>query len=244
MTIRAVCWLTSFLLALAPVVAARGDEPARKEDKGTFLGVLFGPRTENTTTTRPKPTSPDTTAGSTTPGKSLVQGVIVTHVLPDSPAAKADLRRGDILLRYDRKLIRDGDHLVQLIRDDKPDRKVPLVFQRGTEVKTVEAVLALGPALKLSSERNPTDDNREQSSRGVTVLATPLESGKTKVTIEYYATGKRQTLSCGGTAAELASTVQKLPERERQLVRIALRRLRNLNTLPTRTESAQTPIKR
>jgi len=171
---------------------------------------------------------------------TTTRGVVVTHVLPDSPAARADLRRGDILLEYDHKSIRDGDHLAQLIRDDRPARKVRLVYQRGAEVKTVEAVLALGPALKLASDRG----GRETVGSGqgaVSVRATPLESGKMKVTIEYYATGKLQTVSCEG-AAELARTVQKLPERERSLVRLALQRLRSLNTTASGRESA--PVKR
>jgi len=49
-----------------------------------------------------------------------------------------------------------------------------------------------------------------------------------RLTIEYSAIGKMQTVTC--EAAEIASVVQKLPERERNLVRIALQRLRNLET--------------
>ena len=242
------------MLALASLPASAAED-ARKDDKGTFLGVLFGPRTE-------KPASagaaanPSTTAVPAGAGKDVKpaperrptsadkvvakppQGVVVTHVLPDSPAAKADLRRGDILLEYDRKSIRDGNHLVELIRADKPARKVQLVFLRGEQKKTVEATLTLGPALKLASDRSSSETGAVGQG-AVSVWAAPLESGKMKVTIEYYATGKLQRLSCEG-AAELARTVQKLPERERTLVRLALQRLRTLNS--SRSESA--PIKR
>jgi hypothetical protein len=46
-----------------------------------------------------------------------------------------------------------------------------------------------------------------------------------KVTIEYYTdAGRLRTVTCQG-AAEIASAVQKLPERERNLARIALQQL-------------------
>jgi hypothetical protein len=232
--------LSGLFLALAPLPAPAAED-ARKDDKGTFLGVLIGPRSEKPSSSAPTagktvPPSPDSKPASRPPAR----GVVVTHVLPDSPAARADLRRGDILLEYDHKAIRDGDHLVQLIRDDKPARKVQLVFQRGAKVQTVEATLTLGPALKLASDRG--DSPAAASGRGtVSVWAAPLESGKMKVTIQYYATGKLQTLSCEG-AAELARTVQKLPERERNLVRLALQRLRSLNSTSSRSDSG--PVKR
>jgi membrane-associated protease RseP (regulator of RpoE activity) len=248
MTIRVASTMTGFLLALilapafcsAQVAGQNQAKSARKDEKGTFLGLLFGPRMDKSATTSySSSTTGKTTPDTKTPAGASGRGVVVTHVLPDSPAAKAKLRRGDILLEYDRKSIRDGDHLAQLIRDDKPDHKVQLVFKRGASTQTVETTLVLGPALKLSSERPTSGAGGTPDKDSVSVWAMPLESGKMKVTIEYYSTGKLQTLSCD-TVADLASTVQKLPERERNLVRIALQRLRSLNTLPTRTESAPT----
>jgi membrane-associated protease RseP (regulator of RpoE activity) len=235
MTSRFRFLAAGLLLALAPITAPAADNP-EKDGKGAFLGVLFGPRLD-------KPAAPDTT-GKTTSGakpspKTVMKGVVVTHVLPDSPAALAKLRRGDILLEYDGKSIRDGDHLAQLIRDDKPDRKVQLVFQRGASTRTVETKLVLGPSLKLANERRDSEEAKKPDKNSVSVWATPLESGRMKVTIEYYSTGKLQSYSCD-TVADLTRTVQKLPERERNLVRIALQRLRSLNSLPARSESAPT----
>jgi membrane-associated protease RseP (regulator of RpoE activity) len=206
------------LLLTMPLSRASAAEDARKDERGTYLGVLCGARQ-----------APD---GTVKGGKKEAAGVVVTHVLPGSPAAHADLRKGDVLLAYDDKEIRDGDHLAQLIRDDRPQRKVKLLFQRGSAVQTTEAVLTLGPALKLSSDRKAGGETKEGPRSTVSVWAAPLESGKMKVTIEYYATGKLQTLTCEGAAADLASTVRKLPERERALVRIALQRLRKLNVAP------------
>jgi predicted metalloprotease with PDZ domain len=206
-----VCLLAVALLPAA--VAAQAPT-----DKGTYLGALFGPRTT---------ASPRSGAG----------GVLITHVLPGSPAATAGLRRQDVLLRYDRVPVRDCEHLANLIRDDRPDRKVALLVLRDHRELAVEATLTLGPALKLApAGSDPVEPPLPTATQpaAVSVWASPLEHGKLKLTIDFYVDGRRQTVTCQGGAADIASTVQKLPERERDLVRIALARLRTINAPPKR----------
>ncbi len=199
-----LAWVLSVLLAgfLSGPVGATDE--VRNDEKGTFLGALFGkgPR-----------------------------GAVITHVLPDSPAARASLCRHDVVLEYDRRTVRDANHLARLIRTDKPDRKVRLLVLRGTRRHSVDITLALGPALKLAETLPPPATEPAEPKRGkaVSVRATPLNSGKVKWTIEYSAPSGKKVVTCEGAAAELSRTLQKLPERERQLVRIALERLRALD---------------
>jgi hypothetical protein len=204
--------LPAVLLMYLPGLGARADEVCADE-KGTFLGALFGTRTEA--------------------GKAS-SGAVITHVLPSSPASRADLRRNDVVLEYDRTLVRDGNHLARLIRADKPERKVQLVVLRGTRRQNVDVTLALGPALKLAEglalpRTEPAEVARTSKPASVCVRATPLDSGKVQWTIEYMAATGKKVYTCEGAAAELTSTLQKLPQRERQLVRIALERLRALD---------------
>jgi hypothetical protein len=200
------------LLLFLAVPAWAGPTEERAAEKGTYLGLLFSP------------------LPALTDARTLSQGVLITHILPDSPAAKAGLRRRDVVLKYDGTKIRDCEHLARLIRADKPKRKVRLLVQRGKKELTVEATLTLGPALKVAPAEPAKGGTAHVSPPGVSVLATPLDRGKMKLTIEYYATGRLHTVTCEGAAAEIASAVQKLPERERNLVRVALQRLRRLNT--------------
>jgi membrane-associated protease RseP (regulator of RpoE activity) len=215
--------LTGVMLSLSALLPGAPEE-VRQEEKGTYLGALFNDRPA------PAPTTPPRVPARGAPG------VVITHVLPGSPAARAELRRGDVLLEYDHKAIRDGEHLAKLIRDDKPDRKVQLRLQRGLRVQTVDVTLALGPPLKLSStSRGEAGEGgqggREKGPAAVCLYAAPLESGKMQLTIEYTgAAGKREVVTCDGVATDLSTTLQKLPERERNLVRIALQRLRMLNS--------------
>lgn len=186
---------------------------AADEDRGTYLGVLVCPRPSE--------------------GASRAAGVVITHVIPGSPAAGADLRRHDILLRYDREPIRDGEHLARLIRADKPNRKVHLLVLRGDRQHTLAATLTLGPPLRLSPPAPSRPVRPAPAPAAVTLYAAPQDSGKMRLTIEYYDAGKRQVISCNDVATEVDSAVKKLPQRERDLVRIALERLNRLNTEKT-----------
>ena len=77
--------------------------------EGTYLGVLFA-------------SVPDVVYDQV-PQLDRNRGVVVSYVIPDSPAAKAGLRRNDILLQYDDHKLRDCEQLAHLIRDDKPERR-------------------------------------------------------------------------------------------------------------------------
>jgi hypothetical protein len=229
------CFLLAGLLAGVCLAQSRAAEEVQSDEKGTYLGALFSQiadgRSEN---------GPD---ARNSPRGSARSGVLITHVLADSPASRANLRRQDILLAWDGTPIRDAEHLAQLIRGARPAQKVKLRVLRAGREETLEATLALGPVLKLSSANrkvesgsSPPDKPPEKLTSAprlasVSVTATPLEQGKLRLTIEYAGTDKPRVVTCEGAEA-IAQAVQNLPERERNLVRIALQRLRNLEKTP------------
>ena len=103
-----------FTVAVLPGLVcaqAKAPKPA-SEDKGTYLGILFAP--VSTDKAAPVP----------------LAGVQITHILPDSPADRAGLRRNDVLVEYDTHKVRDCEHLARLIHDDRPERKVKLSILR------------------------------------------------------------------------------------------------------------------
>lgn len=63
-------------------------------------------------------------------------GALVGDVSEDSPAAKAGIEPGDIIVEYDGKKIKDVNHLRNMVAETKPDQNVSLrVFRDGREVK-------------------------------------------------------------------------------------------------------------
>jgi hypothetical protein len=143
------------------------------------------------------------------------------------------------LLQFDDQKIRDCDDFANLIRRSKPERKVTIKLLRGGKEMSVEAVIVLGPALKIAEATTPATSDPLDVPKGVakpngpaavSVAATPLEQGRMRVTIEYLPEGEMRlrTVTCEGAAADIDHEVEKLPEKERLQARTALQRIRNL----------------
>jgi hypothetical protein len=238
----------TLLAALAAGTASRAQRhdagPVDKEEKGTYLGALLGP-------------VPDVLYDHL-PDLARGQGVVITHVLPESPAAKAGLQRHDLLVQYGDEKVRGCEHCARLIQSDKPEHKVKLALIRAGRPTTAEVTLALGPVLRVvqADKASPvkgepgakearTDANAGNAANpgnAVNVAATPLGGGNLKVTIEYYqeGTGRLRSLTCTGTPNAIEGEMQKLPIRVQNLAKVALQRIKALD-LPS---AAQSPSSR
>jgi hypothetical protein len=69
-------------------------------------------------------------------------GVRIRQVLPDSPAERAGLRTGDLLLSVDDERVRTARGTEQTIRDKEPGAWVDLEVWRNGQRQTIEAKLA------------------------------------------------------------------------------------------------------
>ncbi len=68
-------------------------------------------------------------------------GVKVASVIAGSPAAKAGIEKGDILLAFDGAVMKDLRDFSKLLGRHQPGDVVKVTFRRGGEEKTVEATL-------------------------------------------------------------------------------------------------------
>jgi predicted metalloprotease with PDZ domain len=75
-------------------------------------------------------------------------GAVVDDVLDDTPAAKAGLEPGDVIVKVDDKIVRRADDLTLELAQRKPDEKVTLDVIRGKETKTVTVTLGERPKEK------------------------------------------------------------------------------------------------
>jgi serine protease Do len=80
------------------------------------------------------------------------RGVEVTSITPDSPAAKAGLKEGDVVMEYNGEKVQGGEQLTRLVRETPVGRQVRLGVWRNGSMQTVTASVAA---------REPIWNNRE-----------------------------------------------------------------------------------
>jgi len=75
-------------------------------------------------------------------GLDRVTGALVTRVLPGTPAEKAGIQRGDVLLSFDGKPIRTVKELQLLVASSPLDKSVPVEVLRESMHLTLKVVIA------------------------------------------------------------------------------------------------------
>jgi S1-C subfamily serine protease len=73
-----------------------------------------------------------------------VRGAKVLSVEKGSPAEKAGLKEGDVIVRFDGEAVRSASQLARLVRETPAGRSVPIEVTRGGARQTVTATLAEG----------------------------------------------------------------------------------------------------
>jgi serine protease Do len=75
------------------------------------------------------------------PDITVDYGAVVFEVVSGSPADKADLRPGDVIIEFNSEKISSAKELVTAIRSYEPGEVAEITFMRGEEEKTTEATL-------------------------------------------------------------------------------------------------------
>jgi serine protease Do len=103
------------------------------------------------------------------------QGVPITNVRPDSPAAKAGLQGEDTIVAVNGKPVKSGDELVNIISATRPGNKINLTYVRNGQQK--EAAVMVADRAKLFADRTgdmggddtPEDAQPQPTKLGLTV---------------------------------------------------------------------------
>jgi serine protease Do len=74
-------------------------------------------------------------------GLKEAKGVLVSDVTPDSPAKKAGVIKGDVILEYDGKQVEDKGQLTKMVGRTPVGKKVKIVVLRDKEQKTLWATI-------------------------------------------------------------------------------------------------------
>lgn len=112
---------------------------------------------------------------------SRPEGALVTQVSPDTPASKAGLKAGDIILSYNNVNIGQTTDLINLINRTRPDQSAKMVVQRNNKQLSVTALLTSAP-----DDTPPTENLKTAQGKGPSLGMqlrdlTPAESQALKI---------------------------------------------------------------
>jgi serine protease Do len=72
------------------------------------------------------------------------RGALVKSVQSDTPAEKAGLKEGDVILRYQGEVVQSAAHLARLVRETPPGRTVSMEVSRGGALQKLSPTLDEG----------------------------------------------------------------------------------------------------
>ena len=101
-------------------------------------------------------------------GLDSPKGALVAQIVPDSPAEKAGLRRGDIILRFNGTHVKDAIDLSPLVGTVNPGDKVPVEVMRNKKLKTITVTIA---KLEKEQDQERAKDLAKQDENSLGLLA-------------------------------------------------------------------------
>ncbi|MFO0775766.1 MAG: DegQ family serine endoprotease [Nitrospiraceae bacterium] len=112
-------------------------------------------------------------------GAADTQGALVADVLDDSPAAKAKLQRGDVIVAYKGVPVRDPGHLRSMVAETPPDTTVTVTILRDKDRKDVKMVIAELPKdIAKAGQTAPDSTKGDHALAGITVEENKDRNGR------------------------------------------------------------------
>lgn len=112
---------------------------------------------------------------------SRPEGALVTQVSEDTPASKAGLKAGDIILAYNGTTINRTTDLINLINRTRPNQTATMVVQRNNKQLSLSAMLTSAPDDTPAAESMKTDQGKGPSLGMQLRDLTPAETQSLKV---------------------------------------------------------------
>ena len=102
-------------------------------------------------------------------GSKDAKGVLINEVMPDSPAARAGLKPGDILLEFEGRPMEGPSDLQRAVGFFSPDRSAKVKILRDQAEKTVEVKVGQAPDERQAQQQQRPGGGRARSMLGLEV---------------------------------------------------------------------------
>jgi len=110
-------------------------------------------------------------------GLPNTNGAVISSVSPNTPAAKAGLERGDVIVEFNGRPVTDSDSLVAMVVATKPGTTVPVTIYRENQRKTVNITPdELDLEAEANGGRSPRQNGGEPQAPTATDFGMQLEA--------------------------------------------------------------------
>ena len=89
-------------------------------------------------------------------------GVLIGNVIKGQPAEKAGIKRGDVVLSIDGKVVKSPNELRNIVASIDPGKKIDIVLMRNSKRVTVQATLATRDEDRIAKTEKGTPDQPEE----------------------------------------------------------------------------------
>jgi serine protease Do len=109
-------------------------------------------------------------------GLAKPQGALVSRVESDTPAEKAGIEAGDVILRFDGKSIERESDLPRIVGATKPGNRVPVVvWRKGKQIELQITVAEMAPDTTPTRRGETPQRQGQANALGLTVSDVPAE---------------------------------------------------------------------
>ena len=145
-------------------------------------------------------------------GLKSTDGALVAETQPDTPAASAGLKSGDVIVKFNGETVKSAADLTRKVGALKPGDKADVTYMRGGEEKT--ASVSLGDLKPEQMAKADEDKPDAQSSLTLGVQLAPSEKGKGVQVVGVDPTGQAAAkgISAGDVILEVSGKPVASPQ--------------------------------
>jgi len=137
-------------------------------------------------------------------GMREVRGVGVTEIVKDSPAEKAGLRKGDVIVGFNGEAVTSTRKLNRLVSESSPDQNVRLTIARGGSEQEVSATLGKRDAFNKVWNEKARTEMREKIEKMRKDMPAKIKSGDGTWTINMGGSYRRIGIATQTLGKQLA----------------------------------------
>ena len=143
-------------------------------------------------------------------GLKEAQGVLISDVIPDSPAEKGGLKKGDVVLDYDGQQVEGRYQLTKMVGNTPADKKVKITVLRNKKQKTLWATIKEVPEKQVAAATTKPEETDRWGLRVQDInraladqLGLPDDAGVVITSVEPGSPAQERNLQAGDVIIEV-----------------------------------------